>query len=152
MPAELCLALQVVGSWTGDAHVTAATLWLAPGKYLLQLSLDAELCSLDIDAGGGLPEEATWKLQVAPSADVKACALVADDSKQKYFQVGRDLVAASPEGSREGLCDTTRQEKLRVSKQKCFICEQHAATPALGMNAKVLCDGAAPCTWCLFAS
>ena len=98
-PAELSLALQVVGSWTGDAHVTAASLWLAPGKYLLQLSLDAELCSLDIDATGGLPEEATWKLQVAPSADVKACALVADDSKQKYFQVGLDLLAAGPEGA-----------------------------------------------------
>ena len=97
--AELSLALQVVGSWTGDAHVTAASLWLAPGKYLLQLSLDAELCSLDIDASGGLPEEATWKLQVAPSADVKACALVADDSKQKYFQVGLGLLAAGPEGA-----------------------------------------------------
>lgn len=120
-PAELPLALQVVGSWTGDAHVTAASLWLAPGKYLLQLSLDAELCSLDIDASGGLPQEATWRLQVAPSADVKACALVADDSKQKYFQVGLDLVATGHEDAWEGLRDSTRQEKLRVSKQMCFL-------------------------------
>ena len=99
LPAEPSLAPQVVGSWTGDAHVMAASLWLAPGKYLLQLGLDAELCSLDIDASGGLPEEATWKLQVAPSAEVKACALVADDSKQKYFQVGLNSLAAGPEGA-----------------------------------------------------
>ncbi len=79
--------MQSLGHWSGNAHVTVAGRWLEAGKYMLQLALDPARCRCDIGQHGSLPWEVSWKLQLLPTADAKACPIVPDDSKQKYSQV-----------------------------------------------------------------
>ena len=79
--------LQSLGRWAGDSSVTVGGQWLEGGKYLLQLALDPARCRCDISQHGSLPWEVTWKLQLLPTADPKACPIVPDDSKSKYAQV-----------------------------------------------------------------
>ncbi len=67
--------------------MTVAGQWLDPGKYLLQLALDPARCRCEIGQHGSLPWEVSWKLQLLPTAEAKACPVVPDDSKQKYSQV-----------------------------------------------------------------
>ena len=83
----MLLLLQSLGQWAGDAHVTVAGQWLEPGKHMLQLALDPARCRCEISQQGSLPWPVSWKLQLMPSAEAKACPIVVDDSKQKYSQV-----------------------------------------------------------------
>ncbi len=83
----LTLLVQSVGQWSGQSKVTVAGQWLDPGKYLLQLALDPARCRCEIGQQGSLPWEVSWKLQLLPTAEPKACPVVPDDSKQKYSQV-----------------------------------------------------------------
>ena len=79
--------VQSLGQWSGDAQVTVAGQWLEPGKYMLQLALDPARCQCEIGQHGSLPFDVSWRLQLLPTAEAKACPIVADDSKQKYSLV-----------------------------------------------------------------
>lgn len=79
--------MQSLGQWSGHSTVTVAGQWLDPGRYLLQLALDPARCRGEIGQHGSLPWEVSWKLQLLPTAEAKACPVVPDDSKQKYSQV-----------------------------------------------------------------
>ena len=79
--------VQSLGEWSGDAQVTVAGQWLEPGKYMLQLALDPARCQCEIGQHGSLPFDVSWRLQLLPTAEAKACPIVADDSKQKYSLV-----------------------------------------------------------------
>lgn len=106
-----CLGRQVALSCkSGGASALEVPSWhVAPGRYLLQLSLadplkqpghaspaasaahayapPAGTQSAGTREGASELERVAWRVCVAPSADTKACSLVEDDSFARYLQV-----------------------------------------------------------------
>ncbi|KAL0028975.1 hypothetical protein WJX77_009213 [Trebouxia sp. C0004] len=91
---------------------------LAVGGH--QLALDPARCRCEIGQHGSLPWEVSWKLQLLPTAEAKACPVVPDDSKQKYSQ-------ASFAKWNEGQKDRPKQVNAALEGHKARIAAADAA-------------------------